>query len=144
MIRVVPALFSHIKQLQQLEGLFFTGADSDDNTRAVVEKSTAFSAMDGDRVLGAGGVITQWPGVGTLWLMASSDFKKHPKVLLGITIEMVERIRERGHFHRLQAYVDPDDSRHIRFMEALGFTLEGRLVKHTVDQRDHLLYAKTF
>lgn len=144
MITVVPALFSHVKQLQALEGLLFTGENSDDNTRMVVENSIAFSALDGERVIGCGGVIRQWHGVGTLWLMASSEFKHHPRTILRIAFDMVEKIRVRGNFHRLQAYVAAEDSRHIRFMEALGFTFEGKLVKHTVDKRDHLLYAKTF
>jgi RimJ/RimL family protein N-acetyltransferase len=144
MITIVPTLFSHVKQLQQLEGLFFAGIDDSEYAKVVVEGSTAFSMVDGDQVLACGGVIRQWSGVGIWWLIVGQEAKKHPRRLLLVCIEMMEKVRAKGHFHRFQLYVNPDEPRHIRFAEALGFTFEGRMIKHTLDGKDHLLYARTY
>ena len=144
MIAVVPTTFAHLKQLQQMEGLFFTGIDDDKHAKNILENSTAFSMIEDGVVLGSGGILPQWPGVGQWWLMVGSGARRRPRALLRVCNDILERTRVKGRFHRFQVYVDPAEPRHIRFVEALGFTFEGRLVKHTVDGKDHLLYARTY
>lgn len=144
MIRIAPVQFCDIKQLQEFEGVFFTGVNDEFSVRTMLENSRGFSMKCDGLVLAAGGVIMQWPGVGLLWMMVSSEIRKYPKLLLRESRNILELLRINGHIHRFQAYVDPSESRHIRFIEALGFTLEGRMIKHTMDGKDHLLYARTY
>jgi hypothetical protein len=144
MITVVPVRFSHVKELQQLEGMFFTGVNDDKHVELVLTNSAGFTVMEEDKILGCGGMIMQWPGVGLMWLMATKDFKRRPRTLLRISEDILGRLRGKLNIHRFQVYVDPAEPRHIRFVEALGFTFEGRMLKHTIDRKDHLLYARTY
>lgn len=127
-----------------MEGLFFTGVDDDQHVELVLTNSAGFTVMEGERILGCGGMIMQWPGVGLMWLMATKELKSRPRTLLRIANDILQRLRGKMNIHRFQVYVDPAEPRHIRFVEALGFTFEGRMIQHTIDRKDHLLYARTY
>jgi hypothetical protein len=144
MIQVTPVKFSHVKELQRLEGLFFTGVDDDQHVELVLTNSVGFTVLEDEKILGCGGMIMQWPGVGLMWLMATKEFRRRPRTLLKISNDILQRIRSKLSIHRFQVYVDPAEPRHVRFVEALGFTFEGRMIQHTVDRKDHLLYARTY
>ncbi len=143
MITLETVKFSHTKALQQMEGLFFT-CGSDAEAQKVVEMSVGFSIMEDGEVLGCCGVIRMWQGVGTWWMMASEKLKARPKLLLSTAREVIELIAKNHKYHRFEVFMDPTKTRDIRFIDALGFTFEGRMVKHTIDQKDHLLYARTY
>jgi len=143
MITIVPVSLAHTKALQRMEGLFFT-MGTEEQAKVVVEMSIGFSMVEGDKVLGCCGVIKMWHGVGTMWMMVSEELKKRPRLLLTTAREITMLIAVNHRFHRLELFMNPELKKHIRFIEALGFTFEGRMIKHTVDKKDHLLYAKTF
>lgn len=142
---IVPAKFEHVKTIQRLEGIFFTGVNDDVHVKEVLKNSIGFTMLENeDTIIGCGGVIKQWPGVGTWWLLASRDVKNHTRTFFVSAQNLIDLIHRHHNFHRFQAFVDPDQPRHIRFVEALGFTFEGKMIQHTVDRKDHLLYARTF
>lgn len=142
MITLDTVKFSHAKALQHMEG-FFSGGD-DVQIQKVIEMSVGFTLLEDGAVLGCCGVIKMWPGVGTWWMVIADDLRRRPKLLLKTAREVVELIAENHRFHRFEVFMDPEKTRHIRFVEALGFTFEGRMIQHTVDRRDHLLYARIF
>jgi hypothetical protein len=144
MMQVVPVKFSHIKELERLEGMFFTGVSDDAHVQLVLTNSVGYTLLEGETILGCGGMIMQWPGVGLMWLMATKAMRRRPRTLLRMSAAVLQEIRSKHKIHRFQVFVDPAQSRHVRFVEALGFTLEGRMIQHTVDRKDHLLYARTY
>lgn len=122
----------------------FDGMPSDLLKRNFLDTGFAFSALEGGTIYGAGGVLNMWPGVGTLWLAITDDFRKKPRQLLNVCDDMISKIQVNGKFVRLQMFVDAAVQRDIHFTETLGFTFEGKLVRHKPDGGDHLLYARIY
>jgi len=84
------------------------------------EKGDAFTAMDGDRVVGCGGVIALTAFRGVAWGLfqktGTADF---------LAIHMATRRYLRNcRFRRVEAYVDPLSPPAMRWIALLGFTLE--------------------
>lgn len=143
MITLTTLTKDHVEFFRHMEGTFFHGAD-EVALQEVIRGSVGFALLEDGSVMGCCGVIKMWKGVGTWWMMATEPLRDRPRLLLSTAREVVDLIAEHHHYHRFEVFMDPEKTRHIRFIEALGFTLEGRLVKHTVDGTDHLLYAKTY
>jgi RimJ/RimL family protein N-acetyltransferase len=143
MITLEPVKFSHTKALQQMDGMFFT-CGTEEQAQKIVEMSTGLTMVEDGQVIGSCGVIKMWQGVGTWWMIIADSLRARPILLLKTAREIVELIATNHNYHRFEVFMDPEKTRHIRFIEALGFTFEGRMIQHTIDRKDHLLYARTF
>jgi hypothetical protein len=142
-MKLTTATVDHLDILRH-EGLF-PGCTRLDLLNRYIMCGACFAMVDDNgNTLGAGGVFPLWPGVGIVWLAIKDELRRKPKIVLVTVKSMITAMQSAGSFHRFQMFVDPDTKRDIRFTEALGFTFEGRMVKHTHDQKDHLLYSLTF
>jgi hypothetical protein len=99
-------------------------------------KGPAYTAMLDDKVIACSGVIVLWPGVGYAWASFTDDIYAH-RIWVTRTIRSALRDIQRSlDLHRIEAVVLYDDDRNQRWLEALGFTPEGRVAqKFTSDQR---------
>lgn len=142
-MKLTAATLNHLDVLRHA-GLFADCTRNDLFTRYIAP-GACFAMLDENEItVAAGGVFPLWPGVGVLWLAIKDEARKKPKTLLVATRAMIELMRNAGAFHRFQMHVDPNVKRDIRFTEALGFTFEGKMSKFTSDEKDQLLYAKTY
>lgn len=105
-------------------------------------ESISFSGFCNDKIVGCGGVRTIWDGVGEAWVLASSEIYKHPKSTFKNVRNYLNKIIKEQGFWRVQAHVRTDNPRGIKFVQMLGFKLEGKMAKFNTDKTDSYLFAR--
>lgn len=133
-MKLVPITYEHLHRL----GI------PDSMAEAMVQVGAGFTLLDGEEIVAAGGVITKWPGMGELWLHVVGELDGKVLPFCRTIRKMIERIRERGHFFRLQMNVETDRADYVKFAEFLKFQREGLMRKYGADKKDHWLYARIF
>ena len=102
------------------------------------------TASIGDVIIGVGGVVLLWPGVGEFWLMLTKDVKEHTSsltVMRGIK-EFIDEIIEVRGIDRAQSILRADFDAAIKMNEFLGFKREGLMRKYLPDGSDAYIYAR--
>ena len=97
--------------------------------------------VDG-KIIGCGGIDMIWDGVGEVWLLLSTYIDEHPKEGYICIKNGFEKLIKDNNLRRVEGYgrVDFPQS-HILFKH-LGFKVEGKKRKYTLDGVDVILYAK--
>jgi len=103
----------------------------------------AYTGLVGDTVVGCGGVKPIWEGVGEAWAVYPEDRAAWRWAIARLTVQVLRRVIQDHHFHRVQAIVPVNYTPGMRFVRWLGFDLEARLRKYTPDGEDCYLYAWT-
>lgn len=95
----------------------------------------AFTGIVDDKVIGCGGIILMWPGVGSAWVAVSKDIEPY-KVWMTRTIRGALRdIVRVFHLHRVEAVVLADSNN--RWIQSIGFKPEHHVARgYTQDKRD--------
>lgn len=94
-------------------------------------------------ILGVGGVVVYWPGVGEGYYILSEHAREH-KVRMALCLKRIIALSfEELNLHRLQATVRKDFTQAAKLIEQAGFELEGNMKKYTPDKIDTYLYAFT-
>lgn len=92
------------------------------------------------QIVACGGFTNLWPGVYEAWLHVDSYLSfLHYKICL---IKKLRTEINKLDFHRLQAVVDAATINHQRFMNLLGFKIEGILEQYDWKKHDHIMYAR--
>lgn len=102
----------------------------------------SYTGIFNGKIMGIGGAIEFWKGVGELWLILTKHVLEHKVVAYRCLKEMAEKIMGERNFVRTQIHVRPDFPQANRMVEKLGFRLEGRLRKYCPDGEDIYIYAK--
>ena len=88
----------------------------------------AYTGRINDRIVGCGGlVLFAWPGVAEAWVIASTYATEHALSWHKTFQSMLPRMIEQYALRRVQAEVQADFTRGIRWIEALGFKSEGAM-----------------
>ncbi len=96
-----------------------------------------------DEILGVGGLVLKWEGVGLLWLMCTADFKKVGHIAAFHAIqEIMEYVIKDNNLWRAEAAVRTDFPIAIRMVEFFGYKREGLMKKYCPDKGDAFLYAR--
>ena len=101
-----------------------------------------YTAIYKDEILGMGGIVSRWSGVGEGWVILSKNCLNRPVEMFLCIKRVWETILENEAFIRVQAVVRVDFPQAIKMAEKLGMKLEGRLEKYTPDGCDVYMYAK--
>lgn len=102
----------------------------------------AFTALDGERVIGCGGVARLWGRVGEGWTIFGSEIAEHPVWLHRTVRPMLRDIMDGMDLDRLQVNVLATSERNCRWIERLGFKLEGLMIRFGPNGEDYFRYAK--
>lgn len=95
----------------------------------------AFTALVGDRVIGCGGIVVMWPGVGMAWVSVSKDIERHGVWLTRTVKGALRDIVRSLNLHRVEAVVLCNGDH--RWLQAVGFKLENDMARaYTQDKRD--------
>ena len=108
--------------------------------------NTCYCAVASDgSVLGAGGIMPLWKGVGEGWvLVPPSTNEFYGLGLHKNTLAVLARIVEEYKFHRVQTAVKYDFITGHRWAKRLGFINEGPLYRYGPDQHTYYRYAKLY
>jgi len=136
---VSPFLRSHIQKMviqekqQGLEHLLT------DEILTMLERSHAYTAIDGDEILACAGVIELAPGRAGAWAYLSQNVGNRMR---GVT-KAVKSFLDLADYRRIEMDVDCDFAQAHRWARMLGFEMEcERRRKFTPDGRDCALYAR--
>ena len=81
--------------------------------------SPAWSAHAGDKLIGAGGIITQ--GLGEAWLALAPEALEHKKTLFATCKQTIEQQAKERRLWRLVAWCDKQTDAEKNFLDHLGF-----------------------
>ena len=94
--------------------------------------------LDG-RIIACAGVAVRWSGYGTLWAFVAQDSGPHFVRL----DRCVRRLIESANLRRIDATTEVDFSEGRRWLELLGFEVEGDVMrKYGPDGEDHISYVR--
>ena len=87
-----------------------------------VRETESYTAIDesGNPVMMFG--ISREDGLGIVWALGTDYVTQHPKTLQRLTVKVLENF-SKG-VDRLGGLIDPDNTTHVRWLQANGFTVE--------------------
>lgn len=101
-----------------------------------------FACTDRGEVIGAGGIIPMWNGVGHGWAILAVPTGV---ARLRFATRTVRRhLDENQIWHRIQTTVCTDFPQGLSWAFHLGFTVEGKHVKYDPEGRDHICFARVY
>lgn len=104
----------------------------------------AFSALEEGAVVGCGGIVELWPGVGQAWAVLSEQALANSTTLTRTVQRELDRITCSQGLSRVQATVADGHGAGARWLAFLGFELEGLLVNYGPGgQGDYWIYGRT-
>lgn len=112
-------------------------------TREYAEKlctltRVGWTIVDGDVVLGCGGIVEIWENRAQAWTLISSALLRRFRP----AHRMVRAVLDDAPWRRIEMDVDAAHTAGIAWAEHLGFVNEGVRRKYTVDGRDVILFAR--
>lgn len=106
-------------------------------------RGMAWTAIDGDKILGCAGFAPQWEGRVIAWAVFGRGIPKiaWARILRKIRKEMHDCLAAHGR-HRLEITVPYGFGAGCRLAHLLGFKVEGLMKEYGPDGGDHFLYAQ--
>jgi hypothetical protein len=105
-------------------------------------QESSYTGLINDRIIGVGGVINFWEGVGELWLILTKDVLDCRVEAYKCIKEMARLLIDENKLLRAQAHVRTDLFQANKMVEHLGFICEGKLRKYYPDGCDSYVYGK--
>lgn len=144
MIKAIAFKTEHMKNIKKNLIDVQTFAFLDDiDTRAKVyaNMGPAISIILNDVVLGIGGVVKFWHGVGEAWMMISPEGKSKwlslYKHMDGFLLSCIN-----DGFHRIQASVLVSDRKAHKTVMKLGFIPEGMMIHYGPKKENYIRYVR--
>lgn len=136
--RLVPFEAHHLRGLLNRDSSY---QDSEAQARIKATFGIAWTALHEERILGCAGIVLQWPGMASAWMVVSEDIGRYA-VWLTRTVKRFLRDAIRAYkLHRIEAVVIVGNVRNQRWIERLGFTSEGGCARrYTPDGQDVIRY----
>jgi hypothetical protein len=105
---------------------------------AIAVPGLCWTALDGDRVLGCGGLQPQWEGRALAWLVVGAVSRTAWPRIVG---RVRQTLREAA-FRRVEMHVAQGFGNGCRLAAILSFTVEGLMRGFAPDGGDYYLYAR--
>jgi len=138
MIEFVPLTADHIMRLSEPIGPYVPSEITEELAEEIALMG-GFAGVDGDEVLGVGGVMETWKGTGVAWLWMSRAWRKYANTV-------TEYVRDHIKNHplkRIEVGVLTDFSAGHRWAKKLGLEMETPLArKWGPDGRDYSIYVR--
>ena len=110
-----------------------------------IPDDNCYTAIFGGEIVGLGGLVMRWEGVGLMWLMLTDMCLKnglHGIVALRTIKDKVEELIVLNHLWRVEANVRVDFQVAIKMVEFLGFKRDCKMEKFFPDKTDAYLYSR--
>lgn len=101
----------------------------------------AFTGMISDSIIGAGGIVPLWEGVGHAWIVAGVLFRYYKLWAMRTVKSFLNDAFSSGVFHRIQTFTTSQED-HQRLAESFGFSFEGCLRKYGPHKEDYYMWAR--
>ena len=137
--RLVPTTVEHYMQASTDLPVW---SDRVGTARGVVASKCAWSAVDGDVLLGCAGIMRLWPGLGYAWALLTPAGRQRPLVVTRLVRQGLAEAMQREKYHRVQADAIKKHKEACRWLEVLGFTKEGIMRRYGADGEDFVRYVR--
>lgn len=114
-------------ELDLLLGVPWLPAEAQAILAFVAPRSQAWMGWIGDEVVFVAGIATIYAGVGEAWSYLSPTAKAHPMFLHRAVRRGLKTALLHGNFRRVQSFACEADPAACRWLDRLGFQLEGRM-----------------
>jgi len=94
-----------------------------------------------NKIVGCGGLIELWSGVGEVWSMFTDEAKTNPFFLHRASKRLVWSVAKACRMHRIQAIVLYGDPVREKWIEKLGLRREGRMEQASPNREDFGLWC---
>jgi len=121
-MRIVAFRPEHVRalELQDAQRYFVGDISGEDYGRMLAQSPYAFSAIDGDRVIGCSGCVEIWDNRAMAWALISKDAGRN---MVGIH-KAVAGFLAGAKWRRIEAYADEGFVAGARWLTMLGFQRE--------------------
>ena len=95
-----------------------------------IPDENCYTAIFEGKIVGVGGLVIKWDGVGLLWLMLTKDCRKNGVfgvIALNAIRDKIKELIERNNLWRAEATIREDFPRAIMMIEHFGFMQQGML-----------------
>ena len=110
---------------------------------AQAKHGDAFTAILHGTPVACFGSVRIWSGVEEMWLLMEERGREYAKSLTRAAIAYRDFRVISGNLHRLQITVRCEDMRAVRWARAIGFTIDGMMMKYGPDGSDYYLMSRT-
>tara|TARA_Y100000310_G_C20659828_1_gene804097 strand:+ start:1662 stop:2087 length:426 start_codon:yes stop_codon:yes gene_type:complete len=139
MFQVIPFQAAHLGAIRLQESQVYLSEWVTDEQAHALADHPSYTALDGNTVLGAAGVIPIWQGRAMAWSFIS---RTGPQNFLKCH-NVVKRFLAGCYVQRIEMTVDCDTPAAHRWARLLGFEMEAeRMRGYSPDGRDCALYAR--
>jgi RimJ/RimL family protein N-acetyltransferase len=112
--------------------------DGDYGQRLKTGSTLSVSIKEDGRLLACFGLVPIWAHSSEAWMLASEQVSRGTRTLVKTLKSLLQSRPEL----RIQTTVKADFETGLRFVEFLGFELEGRLQRYNVQGQDVYMYAR--
>ena len=136
MITIIPFKYEHALQIENPDSKEYHEA-----MKRHEQDATALTLMIGDDIIACGGVMILSEGVAEIWTLQSPLVEKHPIEFHKFMLQWRDIFQKKFNLVRMQASVQADVEKHIKWIEMLGFKREGCMRKY-YGGKDYYMYAR--
>ena len=118
------------------------GAADPDALLAGETLGPAWTLLCDGRVIGCGGVMLLWAGVGEGWMLPGTRAQHHRFAMHRAVARMLNEVQTMKRLNRVQTVVHVHYPRSVRWLERLGFENEGLMKKFGLNGDDYWRLAR--
>ncbi len=110
-----------------------------------VGDENSFTGLFEGEIVGIGGLVIKWEGVGLFWLMLTAKCRKQDMfgiIALHALRDKISELIEKNNLWRAEATVRIDFPKAIQMLEFFGFQREGLMRMYCPDKGSVYLYSK--
>ena len=89
-----------------------------------------------------GGLVMRWPGVGEFWGLGSRDIDRRPKLFIKLTKTILEQLITHYSLHRAEAHCWAGYPHGLKWLQKLGFKIEGLRSSWSPNKHDYYQLAR--
>ncbi len=106
----------------------------------------SYTMLEDGKPIAIMGITQMWEGVAEVWSLLSDQAKTFHAGhnMLKKVRWALETFQRELHIHRFQATALATHKEGCRFLEAMGFSLEAKLMNYGHDKRPHCLYSRCY
>jgi len=107
-------------------------------------KHPSWSLWCDGRYIASGGAVIPWKGIGDGWMLVGSEpLENHGKALLKYVRLGIKMLHEHFGVQRIQAVVQADKEKWVRYAVGLGLTSDGVMRKYGPEGENYLMMSRT-
>jgi len=142
-LRVVPYEPEHFLRIQRkcTNLQHAMGFGTLEELARIFLRGPAYTGFANEEIVGCGGIMLLWRGVGEAWAVASPLAGRYPKFFHKTIRQFLAWLIEKHRLERVQAMVDENFEAGLRWAWSLGFRPEGPMAKYLAG-RTYIRFAR--